>query len=75
MVAPGAHFPCSTAGTRSSKPPKNVHQLRPGDIDIIAAMGDSLTAGVGLLATGSDIQGISFENRGASFSIGNNNFV
>lgn len=38
-------------GARSEKVPNSVHELRPGDIDIIAAMGDSLTAGNGALAT------------------------
>lgn len=42
--------------------------LRPGDIDIIGAIGDSLTAGFGILAT-NPLQ-ILLENRGMSFSIG-----
>ena len=33
-------FPCSTSGFKSSRPPTSVHQLRPGDIDIIGALGD-----------------------------------
>ncbi|XP_055855786.1 phospholipase B1, membrane-associated [Episyrphus balteatus] len=53
---------------RSDKPPKSVHRLRPGDIDIIGAMGDSLTAGNGILA--SNIFHIGVENRGVSWSIG-----
>lgn len=36
-------------GKRSDSIPNSVHQLRPGDIDIIAAMGDSLTAGSSFL--------------------------
>lgn len=39
-------FPCNTthgAGARSATPPSSVHRLRPGDIDVIGAIGDSLT--------------------------------
>lgn len=42
--------------------------MRPGDIDVIAAMGDSLTAGVGIFAT--NLIELYIENRGVSFSIG-----
>lgn len=45
-----------------------MHRLRPGDIDIIAAMGDSLTAGNGIFA--SNILHTVQENRGAVWSIG-----
>ena len=38
-------------GRRSNQTPTSVHKLRPGDIDIIAAIGDSLTAGNGAKAT------------------------
>ncbi|XP_061393989.1 phospholipase B1, membrane-associated-like [Musca vetustissima] len=56
------------AGKRSAEPPKSVHRLRPGDIDIVAAMGDSLTAGNGILGT--NLLHLVHENRGASWSIG-----
>lgn len=49
---------------RSSERPKSVHQLRPGDIDVVAAMGDSLTVGQGLRAT--DLLHVFIENRGLS---------
>lgn len=52
------------ADGRSAKIPTSVHRLRPGDIDVIAAMGDSLIAGVGLFA--SNVFHILVENRGAS---------
>lgn len=68
-------FPCRTEGMRSKKRPKSVHQLRPGDIDIIGAMGDSLTAGIGLGTHGNDLLGIYFEDRGKSFSIGEKMFI
>lgn len=44
--------------------PDSVHKLRPGDIDVIASMGDSLTAGVGIFA--SNILHLLVENRGVS---------
>ncbi|ESP02913.1 hypothetical protein LOTGIDRAFT_111011, partial [Lottia gigantea] len=45
-----------------------VHKLRPGDIKIVAALGDSLTAGVGI--TAKTILDLLTEERGKSFSIG-----
>jgi hypothetical protein len=39
----------SGPGHRSSNIPSSVHQLRPGDIDVIAAMGDSLTGKILIL--------------------------
>ncbi|XP_059488951.1 phospholipase B1, membrane-associated-like [Neocloeon triangulifer] len=42
-------FPCqkffNQVAPRSPEPPSSVHQLRPGDIDVVAAIGDSLVAG------------------------------
>lgn len=61
-------FPCNTRGFRSGKVPKSVHQLRPGDIDIIAAMGDSLTSATG--ANSRNILEALIENRGLSWSGG-----
>ena len=55
-------------GGRSPEVPESVHRLRPGDIDVIAAMGDSLTAGAGLYAT--NLLEVFIENRGASAFIG-----
>lgn len=54
---------------RSKVRPTSVHRLRPGDVDIVAAMGDSLTAGNGAVA--SNIFDVFTENRGMSWSIGN----
>lgn len=42
--------------------------MRPGDIDVIGALGDSLTAGNGIFA--SNLFHVTVENRGASWSIG-----
>lgn len=61
-------FPCQTEGFRSPTPPDNVNLLRPGDIDVIAAMGDSLTVGFGLVAT--NVLNIFVENRGLAWSGG-----
>ena len=68
VVDPNVPFPCNTSNFRSKTKPKTVHELRPGDIDIIAAMGDSLTAGNG--AAASNLLHITTENRGISWSIG-----
>ncbi|XP_012527812.1 phospholipase B1, membrane-associated isoform X2 [Monomorium pharaonis] len=57
-------FPCNVTDGRSPTVPRSVHKLRPGDIDVIAAMGDSLTAGAGVFA--SNVLQIVVENRGVS---------
>lgn len=61
-------FPCDVRAGRSSSPPTSVHKLRPGDIDIVAGLGDSLMAASGAMeeyAIGAFI-----EARGVSWSIG-----
>ncbi|PAA60056.1 hypothetical protein BOX15_Mlig010946g1 [Macrostomum lignano] len=63
---PKLDFPCDLQ--RSTEPPTSVHRLRPADIDVVAAMGDSLTAGSGARATG--IVGLLIEYRGYAWSIG-----
>lgn len=53
---------------RSPYVPKSVHRLKPGDIDVIGGLGDSLVAGSGALeefAIGAFI-----EARGVSWCIG-----
>lgn len=55
-------------GGRSTTVPTSVHKLRPGDIDIVSAIGDSLTAGNGALAK--NILQVFIENKGVSWSIG-----
>lgn len=55
-------------GARSKTIPKSVHELRPGDIDVVGAIGDSLTAGNGALAV--DVLQVLLEGRGQSWSIG-----
>ncbi|XP_058835372.1 phospholipase B1, membrane-associated [Topomyia yanbarensis] len=61
-------FFCNTTGMRSSTVPTSVDMLRPGDIDIVGAIGDSLTAGNGAMAT--NILEVLVENKGLSWSIG-----
>jgi len=60
-------FPCQYL-KRSETKPKSVHKLQPGDIDVVAAIGDSITAGTGAL--GRNIFQLRNEYRGVSFSIG-----
>ncbi|XP_068085160.1 phospholipase B1, membrane-associated-like [Anabrus simplex] len=61
-------FPCSTDNSRSQSRPTSVHQLRPGDIDVVGAIGDSLTAGNGIEAL--NMFQVFVENRGSAWSIG-----
>lgn len=61
-------FPCNTAQARSIVRPTSVHKLRPGDIDVIGAIGDSLTTASGALST--KLGHLFTENRGLSWSIG-----
>lgn len=53
---------------RSFARPSSVHKLRPGDIDVIGAMGDSLVAGNGAMEEFA--LGTMIENRGVSWCIG-----
>jgi hypothetical protein len=55
-------------GKRSQIVPVSVHKLKPGDIDVIAAIGDSLTAANGAFAE-NELQ-VLLEARGVSWSIG-----
>ncbi|XP_055382450.1 phospholipase B1, membrane-associated-like [Condylostylus longicornis] len=61
-------FPCGLNNSKSATKPNSVHKLRPGDIDVIAAMGDSLTAGTGAAST--KFVDLFMENRGLVWSIG-----
>ncbi|KRT86486.1 lipase, partial [Oryctes borbonicus] len=65
-------FPCLNSTRygfgRSLVKPTSVHKLRPGDIDIVGAMGDSLVAGNGAMEDWA--LGTMIENRGISWCIG-----
>nr|XP_033793551.1 phospholipase B1, membrane-associated [Geotrypetes seraphini] len=54
----------------SSTPPVSVHALRPADVKVIAAMGDSITAGNGVGSKPGDLLDLLTEYRGLSWSIG-----
>ncbi|GAB1289514.1 Phospholipase B1, membrane-associated [Apodemus speciosus] len=51
----------------STSPPTSVHALRPADIQVVAALGDSLTAGNGIGSQEGDLNDISTQYRGLSF--------
>jgi len=56
---------------RSAVKPTSVHTLKAGDIDIVAGLGDSLSAALGAKADG--VFGLLYEWRGNSWSIGGDN--
>lgn len=68
MIPNNVPFPCDVRGFRSQKIPKSAHQLRPGDFDIIAAVGDSLTSATA--ANSQRVWEVLVENRGLSWAIG-----
>lgn len=61
-------FSCDVSFGRSATRPISVHKVRPGDIDVIAAFGDSISAGNGVGAQ--TLPGVSVQNRGEVWSIG-----
>ncbi|XP_037296711.1 phospholipase B1, membrane-associated [Manduca sexta] len=69
-IPPSTPFPCQDAipWGRSKSRPTSVHRLRPGDIDVVAAIGDSLVAGSGALEEFA--LGAFVEYRGVSWCMG-----
>ncbi|KAL6259485.1 hypothetical protein P5V15_009404 [Pogonomyrmex californicus] len=68
IIRDNVPFPCNTRFGRSLSIPDNVHRLRPGDIDVVGGLGDSLVAGNGAMeefAVGTFI-----EARGVSWCVG-----
>ncbi|XP_045917362.1 phospholipase B1, membrane-associated-like [Micropterus dolomieu] len=65
----GTEMPCEDLSPSPSTP-TSVHELRPGDIKVVAAVGDSLTAGNGLASSQSNILDVLRQYRGLSWSIG-----
>lgn len=63
-----ASFPCDVSIGKSKVRPHSIHKLRPGDISVIGALGDSLTCSTGAMA--SKFTELSMENRGVAWSIG-----
>ncbi|XP_051026632.1 phospholipase B1, membrane-associated [Acomys russatus] len=53
----------------SASPPTSVHALRPADIQVVAALGDSLTAGNGISSQEGDLSDAT-QYRGLSYSAG-----
>ncbi|XP_034713353.1 phospholipase B1, membrane-associated [Etheostoma cragini] len=65
----GTEIPC-TDRSPSPTTPTSVHELRPGDIKVVAAVGDSLTAGNGVGAKTDNLLLVLNQYRGLSWSIG-----
>ncbi|XP_058472096.1 phospholipase B1, membrane-associated [Solea solea] len=65
----GTEMPC-TDRSPSPTTPASVHELRPGDIKVVAALGDSLTAANGVGAKADNLLLVINEYRGLSWSIG-----
>eukprot|EP01102_Stenamoeba_stenopodia_P019626 TRINITY_DN745_c0_g1_i4.p1 TRINITY_DN745_c0_g1~~TRINITY_DN745_c0_g1_i4.p1 ORF type:complete len:491 (-),score=98.08 TRINITY_DN745_c0_g1_i4:117-1589(-) len=69
---PLVFFNCTPYGPSATKP-TSVNALRPGDIDVVAALGDSITAAFGALA--SSIFTVTTQYRGVSWCIGGDDSV
>ncbi|XP_063160655.1 phospholipase B1, membrane-associated [Candoia aspera] len=54
----------------SIKYPTSVHSLKPADVQVIAALGDSLTAGIGVGSAPNDMLDMHTQYRGLAWSIG-----
>ncbi|XP_025976943.1 phospholipase B1, membrane-associated [Dromaius novaehollandiae] len=67
----GTNIPCSGHGP-SDTVPTSVHNLRPADIQVIAALGDSLTAGNGAGSQPYNVLDVLTQYRGISWSVGGN---
>ncbi|KAM4041884.1 phospholipase B1, membrane-associated isoform 2-T2 [Anomaloglossus baeobatrachus] len=67
----GSELLCSDR-TASPTKPTSVHSLRPADINVVAALGDSLTAGNGIGSNPNDVLDVIKQYRGLSWSIGGN---
>lgn len=66
--SPYYQFNCDVSQMTSEQKPTSVHALRPGDVQVVGAMGDSITAACG--AGASTLLGLGLEYRGQSWSIG-----
>ncbi|XP_047430437.1 phospholipase B1, membrane-associated-like [Mugil cephalus] len=54
----------------SDSTPTSVHELRPGDIKVVASIGDSLTAGNGIASSPYNVLDVLTQYRGLSWNIG-----
>ncbi|XP_064014424.1 phospholipase B1, membrane-associated [Pogoniulus pusillus] len=67
----GTNIPCFDRDP-SNTIPVSVHNLKPADINVIAALGDSLTAGNGAASKPQDVLDVLTQYRGVSWSVGGN---
>ncbi|KAM9297857.1 phospholipase B1, membrane-associated [Morus bassanus] len=67
----GTNIPCFDRAP-SDTVPVSVHNLKPADIRVIAALGDSLTAGNGAASKPHDLLDVLTQYRGVSWSVGGN---
>ncbi|XP_054253031.1 phospholipase B1, membrane-associated [Indicator indicator] len=67
----GTNIPCFDREPSISIP-VSVHNLKPADIRVIAALGDSLTAGNGAASKPQDVLDVLTQYRGVSWSVGGN---
>ncbi|XP_022166429.1 phospholipase B1, membrane-associated-like isoform X2 [Myzus persicae] len=67
-VLKSSKFFCNTNGTRSETRPTSVHELRPGDLDVIGSVGDSLTVGTGSFSY--FLPQLVVDHRGSSWTAG-----
>ncbi|NXT46120.1 PLB1 Phospholipase, partial [Pluvianellus socialis] len=67
----GTNIPCFDRNP-SDTVPVSVHNLKPADIRVIAALGDSITAGNGAASKPHDVLDVLTQYRGVSWSVGGN---
>nr|XP_008515989.1 PREDICTED: phospholipase B1, membrane-associated [Equus przewalskii]XP_014586721.1 phospholipase B1, membrane-associated [Equus caballus] len=65
----GSQLSCRDTAPSPSTP-TSVHSLRPADIQVVAALGDSLTAGNGIGSKPNDLPDVTTQYRGLSYSSG-----
>ncbi|KAJ8796284.1 hypothetical protein J1605_018081 [Eschrichtius robustus] len=70
----GSRLLCSDRAP-SASPPASVHTLRPADIQVVAALGDSLTAGNGIGSKPNDLSDVTTQYRGLSYSSGGDSYL
>ncbi|XP_059972914.1 phospholipase B1, membrane-associated [Mesoplodon densirostris] len=70
----GSQLLCSDRAP-SASPPTSVHTLRPADIQVVAALGDSLTAGNGIGSKPNDLSDVTTQYRGLSYSSGGDSYL
>ncbi|XP_057598711.1 phospholipase B1, membrane-associated isoform X2 [Hippopotamus amphibius kiboko] len=70
----GSQLLCSDRAP-SASPPTSVHALRPADIQVVAALGDSLTAGNGIGSKPNELADVATQYRGLSYSSGGDSYL